>query len=66
MVSMRARTTHVHCVGDLKARSINRCSKKWAEVNVRPDVVIILEHYHLAKNNYSFDALQAYCFRINM
>ena len=25
------------------------------------------EHgYHLAKNNYSFDALQAYCFGINL
>ena len=22
--------------------------------------------YHLLQNNYSFDALQAYCFRINM
>ena len=24
------------------------------------------EGYHLPENNYSFDALQAYCFRINM
>ena len=27
---------------------------------------IIMNKYHLAQNDYSFDALQAYCFRINM
>ena len=33
---------------------------------VRTQNLLQVEHYHLTENDYSFDALQAYCFGINI
>ena len=54
----------VECCLSLNVKPQSQCPKDREQVT-HPYVVQHPEKYHCGGNNYSFDALQAYCFGIN-